>query len=172
MRRAFSMITAIFVIVIMAVLSMLVLRMSSKITKETSIQYRHEQAILLARSYTELAVMAVTDYDRDTSGKCIENIDGVVNGILPGQPPAWSSTAGSGYKVETRIYYLGNNLPCTAGRILNSATPIQTDYNATGANDALAAIIVDVYVRYHDPDAPNPASSPWITYHRRTLQKI
>lgn len=177
------MITAIFVIVIMATVAMLVLSTSGKMVKETTLQYRKEQAMLLAKSYTELALMAVMDYNRSAAGNCIENINGVVNALSPGSAPASgvSSTNGGGYDVETRIYYLGNGLPCSQSRKLNdstdpsrSATAIATDYNTStpASPDALAAIIVDVYVRYKDPDAPNPASSPWITYHRRTLQKL
>lgn len=172
MRRAFSMITAIFVIVIMATVSVLVLSVSGKMVKSTAIQYRHEQAVLLARSYTELAIMAVMNHTRNSTNGCIENIDGVVNGIKPGETPTGSSTDGSGYKVETRIYYLGNGLPCSGTRKLNSSTAIVHNYQDAGASDALAAIIIDVYVRYKDPDAPNPSTAPWITYFRRTLQKI
>jgi type II secretory pathway pseudopilin PulG len=184
MRNAFSMITAIFVIIVMATVAMLVMSTSGKIVKETSIQFRKEQAMFLARSYTELAVLAVTNYDRSTSSDCIEDIDGVVNALTPGAAPATgvSSTNGGGYDVQTRIYYLGNGLPCSQSRKLNdstdasrSSTTISTDYNGTsptGPADELAAIIVDVYVSYKDPDVPDPAHSPWITYHRRTLQKI
>jgi len=184
MRNAFSMITAIFIILIMATVAILVLSTSGKIVKESSIQFRKEQAMLLARSYTELAVLAVSNYDRNTSSNCIENIDGVINALTPGASPATgvSSTNGGGYKVETRIYYLGDGLPCSQSRKLNnstdtsrSSTTITTDYNGTsptGPADALAAIIVDVYVNYKDPDADDPEHSPWITYHRRTLQKI
>ena len=175
MRKAFSMITAIFVIVIMATVAMLVFSTSGKIVKESTIQYRKEQAMLLAKSYTELAVMAVMDHNRSASNSCIEDINGAVNALIPGATPvSGANTNGTGYDVETKIYYLGNSLPCTTTRILNSSTSIQTDYNNTTPtpSDALAAIIVDVYVKYKDPDVPNPASSPWITYHRRTLQKI
>jgi len=181
MRKAFSMITAVFVIVIMATVAILVMSTSGKIVKETTIQYRKEQAMLLARSYTELAVLAVTNYDRSTSSNCVENINGVVNALIPGASPATgvSSTNGGGYDVQTRIYYLGNNLPCSNSRKLNNSidtsrsnTIIATDYNNTGSSDAIAGIIVDVYIRYKDPDAYDPANSPWITYYRRTLQKI
>ena len=173
MRKAFTMITAIFVIVIMATVAMLVLNLSGKTVKETTIQYRKAQAMLLARSYTELAVLAVIDYNRTAGGDCIENIDGVVNALTPGAAPATgaSSTNGGGYDVQTRIYYLGNGLNCSGTRMLNSAS-LSTNYNDTGGSDSIAAIIVDVYVRYKDPDVEDPAHSPWITYHRRTLQKI
>ena len=179
MRKAFSMITAIFVIVIMATIAVLVLSLSGKTIKNTTVQYRHEQAALLARSYTEMAVLAVINHDRNATGECIQDINGVVNSIIPGQTPTGSTDDGSGYNVQVRISYLGNGLPCSASRRLNdsnasdrSSTLIQTDYNSTSAADAIAAIIVDVYVQYKDPDAVNPSSSPWITYHRRTLQKI
>ena len=179
MRNAFSMITAIFVIVIMSTIAMLVLSISGRTVKETTIQYRQEQAALLARSYTELAVLAVINYDRNSTSGCIQDINGVVNGLVPGGSVSGSSTAGSGYDVQTRIYYLGNNLPCSQTRKLNdstnarrSPTAITTNYNNTAASNAIAGIIVDVYVSYKDPDADTPSASPWITYHRRTLQKI
>ncbi len=60
MRSAFSMITAIFVIVVMATVAAFILNISAKSVKATVLQYRHEQAILYARSYTELAVMGAT----------------------------------------------------------------------------------------------------------------
>ena len=60
MRNAFSMLTAIFVIVIMATVGTFILNISGKTLKETVLQYRHEQAILYARSYTELAIMGRT----------------------------------------------------------------------------------------------------------------
>jgi hypothetical protein len=175
MRKAFSLLTAIFVMVIMATVAAFILNLSGKITQETGAQYRQEQAALLARSYTELAVMAVINHDRNATNTCIENIDGAVNGLIPDGPVTGSSTGGSGYDVMTRIYYLGNNLPCSETRKLNdstdasnSATLITSNYNNTLASDALAGIIVDVYVRYVDPDSP----THWITYHRRSLQKI
>lgn len=177
MRKAFSIITAVFVIVLMATIAAFVLNLSGKMVQETSTMFRQEQAALLARSYTELAVMAVMNHDRNATNNCIENIDGVVNGLIPGVTPSGSSTAGSGYDVQTRIYYIGNDLPCSATRILNdngaySSTRISAnvykDAVPTSA-DALAAIIVDVYVKYKNPDN---ASGPWITFHRRTLQKI
>jgi len=181
MRKAFSMITAIFVMIIMATVAMLVFSMSGKMIKGTTVQYRTEQAALLARSYTELAVMAVTDHNR--SGSCIEHINGVVNSIVPGQPPAAgvSSTNGGGYDISTTIYYLGNNLPCTESQKLNDSTDAARSgttitsvpyHSLANPADDIAAILVDVAVRYKDPNADNPSKTPWITYHRRTLQKI
>jgi len=182
MRHAFSMVTSIFVIVIMATVAMLVMNTSGKIVKETTIQFKKEQAMLLARSYTELAVLAVTDHNRTIANDCIEDIDGVVNALTPGSAPAAGvrSTNGGGYAVETRIYYIGKNLPCSQARKLNdstdpkrsSTTLTSTAYDDPGKPDAISAIIVDVYVKYKDPASDTPARSPWITYHRRTLQKI
>ncbi len=174
MRNAFSLITSIFVIVMMATVSILVFSVAGKMVKETTVQFRKEQAMLLARSYTELAVMSVINYDRATNGDCIETISGDITSLTPGATPAAgaSSSNGSGYRVDTNIYYLGNSLPCTAANVLNGAVAIAANYNDTGSPDALAAIIVDVYVQYNDPDVDNPTASKPITYHRRTLQKI
>ena len=157
-RKAFSMVTAIFVIILMATVAVLVLNMAGKIVKETTAQYQKEQAVLLAKSYTEYAIMAVMSNDRNASD-CIENIDGRIGA---------SVNTGEGYLVNTRIAYIADNNArvgtCAATRILD-------DSGITTPESALS-IIVDVYVRYRDPDHPNIANAPWITYHRRTLQKI
>ena len=154
-RKAFSLVTAIIVIVIMATVGILVMNISGKIVKETTTQYRKEQAVLLAKSYTEFAIMAVTANDRATN--CIENING--NNVIA------NDSNGQGYQVDTRIAYIGNittaNLgTCSGTRLLNTAVK-------TPGSDL--QIIVDVYVRYKELD--NTAAD-WITYHRRTLQKI
>lgn len=157
-RKAFSMLTAIFIIVLMATVAILVMNLSGKIVKETTAQFQKEQAALLAKSYTEYAIMAVMSNDRNATD-CIENIDGRIGA---------SVNTGQGYLVNTRIAYISDNnarvSTCPATRILD-------DSGIITAESALN-IIVDVYVRYRDPDHPNIASAPWITYHRRTLQKI
>jgi hypothetical protein len=186
MRKAFSMVTAIFLIVIMSTVSVLVFNLSGKMVKSTTLQYRHEQAGFLARSYTELAVLAVINHERNATTGCVQTISGVVNGLVPDGSVAGSSTGGSGYDVETYVYYLGNNLPCGTTYWPNKTMPIVTDYNTTTPPlaDSIAAIVVDVYVRYKDPavvdaytsahggTAPTSTQIPWITYHRRSLQKI
>jgi len=169
------MLMAIAVLVIVSLISMLVLNLSGKVTKATTLQYRQEQAILLAKSYTELAMMTVLNYDRNLSNNCVETVSGVVNNLIPGGSVAngVSSTNGGGYQVTAKIYYLGNNLPCSSSRILNQ-NPIVTDYadgNNTRNGD-VAAILIDVKVQYKDPDAADPSASPWITYRHQTLQKI
>ncbi len=155
-RKAFSLVTAIIVIVLMATVGILVMNISGKIVKETTTQYRKEQAVLLAKSYTEFAIMAVTANDR--TADCIENING--NNVIA------NDSSGQGYQVDTRIAYIGNDATadlvtkCSGTRLLNTAVK-------TPGSDL--QIIVDVYVRYKELD--NTAAD-WITYHRRTLQKI
>jgi len=188
MRKAFSMVTAIFLIVIMATISVLVFNLSGKMVKSTTLQYRHDQASFLARSYTELAILAVINHERNATTKCVQTISGVVNGLVPNGAVTGNSADGSGYQVNTYIYYLGNNLNqanITNKYWLNKNLPIITDYNNTSPAlaDSVAAIIVDVYVKYKDPAvvaayttangvAPTTTQIPWITYHRRSLQKI
>ena len=181
MRKGFSLITAIFTIVIMTTVSMLVFDMAGKIVKGTTIQFKKEQAMLLTKSYTEYAIMAIINYDRAASTNCIENINAEINSLEAGVTPSAGVTAinGGGYKVETKIYYIGNDLPCHNNVKLNdstdatrSTTRITTNYGRAGKADAISAVIIDVYVKYKDPSAIDPENSPWITYFRRTLQKI
>lgn len=163
MRKAFSMITAIFVIVILATVSILVLNLSATTSNNTITQYRHEQAALYAKSYTELAVMSVLDYARTTN--CVNTISGTIGNYANG----------SGYQVTTDISYIGNG--STAGTLPLCTKVLNTNDIASVPLGNTPAIIVDVYVRYKDPEhvvssTAAAAIAPDITYHRRTLQKI
>lgn len=155
-RKAFSMITAIFVIVIMATVTALVMGTAGKIVQDTTSQYQKEQAILWAKSYTELAVMTVMSNDRNGTGNCIHDIDADID----------NPDDGEGYRVRTRISFIGN-----AGEV-GSCAATRTFSNNVLTVESPLNIIVDVYVEYRDLSHPNVSSSPWITYHRRTLQKI
>ncbi len=145
-RKAFSLFTAIVVIVIMASVAILITGMTGKLVKETTAQYQREQAALLANSYTEYAVMAVTANNR--AGNCLRTINGTWNG----------------YSARIQIAYIGDTATignCAITRKLSEAVATPTTQ---------LTIIVDAYIDYRDLDAP--AAAPNLVYHRRTVQKI
>jgi len=152
-RSAFSMITAIFFIIIMATVAMFVLSLSGKIVKSTTAQYQREQAMLLAKSYTEYAIMSVMANDRNATGNCIYTISGNIGD---------SPTTGNGYRARVHIKYIGNlqEVGNCGGRILSST--VSTEKSPLN-------IIVDTYIDYKDPEN---TSAEWLSYHKRTLQKI
>ena len=152
MRQAFSMITAIFVIIVMASIATFVMSLSGKSVKSTSAQYQREQAMLYAKSYTEFAIMAVTAHDRSTD--CVEIIKGNIGNINQG-----------GYSIRTHIAYIG-----PASEIGTCATTRQLSTNVLTKKTPLT-IIIDAYVDYRDMDNDD-ANAPNITVHRRTVQKI
>ena len=155
MRPAFAMITAIFVIMIMASVAAFVMNLSGKMVQETTTQYRREQAILYAKSYTEYAIMAAT------AQTCIRNIKAEVGGDQN------DVKQGEGYHIVVRVKYLGSNSACS-----NRVGP--------GAlTDPDTVILVDTYVRYRNPEseAASGSGANWstnsgITYHRRTIQRL
>ena len=155
-RKAFSMITAIFVILLMATVGGFIMNLSGKMVQETTAQYRKEQAILYAKSYTEYAIMAAT------AQTCIRNISSNIDGTNA------QALQGQGYRVEVKVKYIGNNSACT--------DKIGTNILRPNAIDSI--ILVDTYVHYRDPEHPNAINSvawgidPGITYHRRTLQRL
>jgi len=144
-REAFSMFIAIVVIVIMATVAMLITSMTGKLVKETTAQYQREQAVLLAHSYTEFAVMAVTANNRAVN--CLRTINGT-----------WH-----GYSARIQIAYIGDTatIGSCAGTRKLSETVITPNTPLT--------IIVDAYIDYNDLDNP---TAPKMVYHRRTVQKI
>ncbi|NPA50007.1 MAG: type II secretion system protein [Epsilonproteobacteria bacterium] len=160
LRGAFSLITAIVVILILSLVATYIFYLSGKITRETTSEYQQNQAILLARSYTEYAILAVMSADRNTSSHCVQQIKGDI-----GNPEI-----GQGYRVEVDIKYIGtyNVLKKCPNNIILSKN-VSTQYTPL-------TIVVDVFVRYKDYNHPlinkNPSQVPWITYHKRSLQKI
>jgi len=154
-RRAFSMVTAVFVIVIMATVTSLIMNVTGKTIKETTQQYQKEQAALLARSYTEQAILYALHYDRIANGDCINQIN---------------ATFGDGnssqlFTIQTNLQYVSNDtqLPAGCNTLTSWADSGVTRFNAT------VSMIVDVYVSYVKLDDP---SNRTVTFHRRTLQKL
>ena len=155
LRDGFSMLIAIMALVTVAFLSSIVLSISSKMIKETTNQYQHEQAQLYAKSFTEYAIMALTANERNST--CLEDINGTI-----GDPDS-----GNGYKILVNVSFIGNGIG--QGDISKCSLTRQLSNSVTTVNSPLSAII-DVYVRYKDPD--RSSNNSWFTYHRRTLQKI
>jgi type II secretory pathway pseudopilin PulG len=163
MRSAFSMITALFVMLLMATVAGYIMNLSGKMVQETTVQYKKEQAILYAKSYTEYAIMAAT---AQTCVKRITaNVDGNQNQVKEGQ----------GYRIQVDVQYVGSTNPQLCTNTVG-LTPITEPLSAG------AVILVDTYVRYRDTDTVNAFMNqggtvtannlPWITYHRRTLQRL
>ena len=158
-RKAFSMITAIFVILIMATVGGFILNLSGKMVQETTAQYRKEQSILYAKSYTEFAIMSATQRI------CVRKIFGSIGSS------AANVKKGQGYYAEVYLQYIGADSACINNRL-------DLLGNITYANSKETAVIIDTYIHYRDPEHPNAiaglawSADPGITYHRRTLQKL
>ena len=148
MRNAFSMLTAIVIIVLMATVAAFIMNLSGKMVKSTTVQFQREQAVLLAKSYTEYAIMAVTANEHNSTN-CLNTITG----------------SHGNYNVQVDISYIGNNLDASCTRVFNRDYTVETiDTPKSQLN-----IILDVSVDYPDIDNPNNVN---MTYHRRSLQKI
>jgi hypothetical protein len=156
-RKAFSLLTAIVIIVLMATVAVLVFNLSGKMVKSTTTQFHKEQAVLLAKSYTEYAVMAITANDRNDTGNCLDTITG--NNII-------RNVNQNGYRARVIISYIGSNAAVPTGTCSSIFSNV-----VTTPETPLTAVI-DVYIDYRDIDHQAGVNAPWITYHKRTLQKI
>jgi type II secretory pathway pseudopilin PulG len=167
-KKAFSMVTAIFVIVMMASLTALIMNISGRTIKSTTMQYQKEQAGLLARSYTELALLYVIHYDRTATPSCLETIT-----------DHFGEAGDEGYDIRINIKYIGNDTlldGCdktilTDGSVgtASDVSNIATWSEETTGFDKTISLIIDTFITYRDFDDPAHQD---ITYHRRTLQKI
>ena len=178
-KKAFSMITAIFVIVVMATVSSLIMNISGKTIKATTQQYQKEQAQLLARSYTELAILYAIHYDRNTNGDCLETIT-----------DHFGAAGNDGYDIRINIKYIGNDTlldGCTktiladgtvgtADNATHTATWVDNNITNGGINSTIS-LVIDTYITYRDFDDPTNSDADLtndrvISFHRRTLQKL
>ncbi len=161
LRSGFSMLVAIFVILMLSLVASYIFYASSSIAKEGSIQYQRDQAMILARSYTEYSVLAISGNNRKI--QCLNEINARV-GNNPNQ--------GRGYVVKVYITYIGNSKYINNGDKCNkiAAELANTDIDTL-------SVILDVYVKYKDIQNPNLYNGnanlvPWQVYHRRSIQKI
>jgi len=160
-RKGFSMIMAIFVIVLLSLVASYIFYASASITKEGTVQYQNAQAKIYARSYTEYAVLAVMgNSDRNSTNTCIKEINSVI-----GNDPA----KGQGYMIHIDITYIGNKK--YTDKCTNKAFTLSNNDTDT------LSVIIDVYVKYKDSQNAslynaNSAKVPWQVYHRRSIQKI
>jgi len=145
MRPAFSMATALLVVILMATVALLTLETAGKMVKETTLRYQREQAVLLARSYTEYAIMAITANDQN-GPHCLRDIQGSFGA----------------YRIDVNLSYIGRDLDPSCGRERILANDVNTSRSPLN-------VIIDVFVHY--PDYDHPADHLMI-FHKRTLQKI
>ena len=162
-KRAFSMVTAIFVIFIMSSMTILIMNITGKTVKATTHQYQKEQAQLLARSYTELAILYVLHKDR--SSDCIETIR-----------DHFGASGADGYDIRINIKYIGNSTllgNCNNNIEVNGNFDLSNTDATWSANvlgfDNTISLIIDTFITYKNFDDP---SNRDITFHRRTLQKL
>ena len=150
MRKAFSILTAIFIIILMATVAAFILSLSGKMVKGTTAQFQKEQSMLLSKSYTEYAIMAVTANEHNTTN-CLNSISGTYGDDGNGNPL---------YSIDVDIFYIGDS---------NLHGNCNTLDNSVVTEKSPLSIIIDVFVSYPILDHPDSLTK---TYHRRSLQKI
>ena len=158
-KKGFSLLVAIFTIILLSLVASYIFYTSSSIAKESGIQYQQEQARILARSYTEYAVLAISGNDRNKTKKCIDEVTADIGDPINGK----------GYRIKVNITYIGNN------KYINKCLHNASTLNDTD-EDTISAIL-DVYVMYKETTHPSLNTSyskyiPWQVYHRRSIQKI
>ena len=145
-RRGFGLITAIIIMLTVAVLMSMMIGLSTATTKQTSDIYIKEQARLYLRSATEYALMAISGHNNNNN--CIEDI--TLN---------FQNGGTTNYTAKVDLWYMGRGIPAACHKIL--ANNIQTD-------DSNYTVIMDVVVEANQ--AALGLSEP-IRVYRRTLQK-
>ena len=147
MRRGFTLIAAIFFVVIASSICMLALSIASTSVKQNSEIYLREQSELVARAATEYAMLAIISNDFSTT--CLGNQSENASEDNP-----IAGEFGDLFTFKVFVKYFGDMGICSGDAVA-----------ATGANQG--TIMLDVFVS----SKPGKASNP-INFHKRTLQKL
>ena len=142
-RRGFGLITAIVIMMTVAVLMSLMIGLSSSTVKQTSNLFIKEQARLYLRSATEFALLAISGHDNSVS--CVEDVNITFDN--------------NSYHASVDIWYMGRGISASCSKIVDNT--IQTD-------DSNYTVIMDVIV---EANQTKLGLSEPIKLYRRTLQK-
>ena len=145
MKKGFSLIAAIFFIILISTIALTSLSIATMSAREAPNILLNQQAELLARSATEYAIMNIqqNDYNKSCPGSVKE-----INLNYPSNSPIFNA--------KVQIYYLNSALPC-GDNVISSSTALVDNYKF--------ASIIDVRVT----SVGNIGSAP-IKFSRRTLQ--
>ena len=146
MRRGFTLIAAIFFVVIASSICMLALSIASTSVKQNSEIYLREQSELVARAATEYAMLAIISNDfYKTGAVCLGDEHNPIAGEF-----------GDLFTFKVSVKYFGD---------MGNACKNKDAVIVKGTNQG--TIMLDVFVS----SKPGKASNP-INFHKRTLQKL
>ncbi len=149
MRRGFTLIAAIFFVVIASSICMLALSIASTSVKQNSEIYLREQSELVARAATEYAMLAIISNDFSTT--CLGNQSENANEDNP-----IAGEFGDLFTFKVYVKYFGD---------MGDACKNKDAVIVKGTNQG--TIMLDVFVS----SKPGKASNP-INFHKRTIQKL
>jgi len=149
MRRGFTLIAAIFFVVIASSICMLALSIASTSVKQNSEIYLREQSELVARAATEYAMLAIISNDFSTT--CLGNQSENASEDNP-----IAGEFGDLFTFKVYVKYFGD---------MGDACKNKDAVIVKGTNQG--TIMLDVFVS----SKPGKSSNP-INFHKRTLQKL
>ena len=129
MRKGFTLIAAIFFLVVAASISTLALSIASTSARQSSEIYLREQAQLVAQAAAEYAMFEI--FRTDFSNKCLDKVDGEFNDM---------------FDFKVKITYFGDIGICTPPIIIPGTNGVASTGN----------MIFDVFVTSKDKKTPNP----------------
>jgi len=152
-HNGFAMIMAIILIVVLSTIMAIMLNLTQKTTKETTNLYLKEEAVFLAKSATELALLEISGHDRNTTTTYLTGKISCLHQVNAVYPNATHKI----FDINTTIRYIGFNCQnLNAIYVKNINTP-----------ESNGSVLIDTTVT----SAPN-TSTQTIRYFRRTIQKL
>lgn len=159
MRRAFSMLMAIFFLILVGTLSMLGLRLTATTTRQSAELYISEQAELLAQGATEYAMVKIF---KELPKGCSRFKDPIV-GYYPN-----TSTPLLRYTINLKFFGEIDIVNTTDDCNLAN---LSQDHFQTSSDKGLVAIDVVVDTKNSSGDQIVGVPTP-ISFHKRTIQKL
>ena len=144
MRRGFGIITAIIIMMTIALLMSMSIGLSTATTKQTSDVYIKEQAKLFIRSATEYALLAISGHNNNSN--CVKDIK-----------ISYPNSTNPQYIATVNVWYIANGAPASCPLLKNNIVTDESNLTA----------IIDVIV---EAQSVLGITEP-IRLHRRTIQK-
>lgn len=149
MKRGFTLIAAIFFVVIASSICMLALSIATTSVKQNSEIYLREQSELVARAATEYAILSIIS--NDFSVNCLGNESKEASDDKP-----IKGEFGELFTFKVYVKYFGD---------MGEACKDKEAVIVKGPNQG--TVLLDVFVSSKGKKATNP-----INFHKRTLQKL
>jgi len=153
MRKGFGLVQALIIIVLISGIMVIAMKYAQVSIKQTSDLYAKESAELFMDSAVEIALLSISGFDRNTSGRCLERV--------------FITSADQRYKADVNVstYFLHKN----SSDSLTCKALVSQQVQEIDTEDSHGMVMLEIVVETNASHPKNQDKQIRLT--RRTLQR-